>query len=101
MITQRKDGSDINQTKIIDQIRCLGIDMINEAKSGHPGIALSAAPMLYSLFANHMVFDLNNPNWLNRDRFVLSAGHGSSLYYVLLHLFGFDLSMDDLKNFKI
>ena len=100
MITQRKDGSDINQTKIIDQIRCLGIDMINEAKSGHPGIVLGAAPIIYTLYAHHLRFDPKNPKLYNRDRFVMSAGHGSALLYSTLYMSGFDLTLDDLKAFR-
>lgn len=100
MITQRKDGSDINQTKIIDQIRCLGIDMINEAKSGHPGIVLGAAPILYTLYAHHLNFDPTNPKYFNRDRFVMSAGHGSALLYATLYMAGFPISLDDLKSFR-
>ena len=100
MITQRKDGSDINQTKIIDQIRCLGIDMINEAGCGHPGIVLGAAPIIYTLYAHHLRFDRNNPKYFNRDRFVMSAGHGSALLYSTLYMAGFDLTLDDLKQFR-
>ena len=91
---------EINQNKIIDQIRCLGIDMIHEANSGHPGIVLGAAPIIYALYANHLKFDPKNPNYLNRDRFVLSAGHGSALLYAMLYMAGFDISLDDLKAFR-
>lgn len=100
MVTQRTDGSEINQTKIIDQIRCLGIDMIDEAKSGHPGIVLGAAPIIYTLYAHHLNFDPTNPNYYNRDRFVMSAGHGSALLYATLYMAGFDISLDDLKAFR-
>lgn len=100
MITQRKDGSDINQIKIIDQIRCLGIDMINEAGCGHPGIVLGAAPIIYTLYAHHLKFDPKNPNYFNRDRFVMSAGHGSALLYSTLYMAGFDLTLEDLKEFR-
>jgi len=92
--------AEINQTKIIDQIRCLAIDMIDEAKSGHPGIALGAAPIIYALYANHLRIDPQNPNYFNRDRFILSAGHGSSLLYATLYMAGYDLTLDDLKNFR-
>ena len=99
MINQKiNDISEINQSKIIDQIRCLGIDMIHNANSGHPGIVLGAAPILYTLYAHHMNYDVENPNYFNRDRFVMSAGHGSALLYATLYLLGFDLSLDDLKN---
>ena len=92
--------SKFNEKKMVDEIRLLALDMINNAKSGHPGIVLSAAPMLYTLFANHMVYDLNNPNWCNRDRFVLSAGHGSALLYATLYATTEDFTMDELKKFR-
>ena len=63
--------SKLNELRMIDDLRLLSLDMINNAGSGHPGICLSAAPMIYTLFANHMVYDLERPNWCNRDRFVL------------------------------
>ena len=66
------DISEINQEKIVDQIRCLGIDMIHEAKSGHPGIVLGAAPIIYTLYAHHLRVDRENPKYFNRDRFVMS-----------------------------
>lgn len=91
---------EINQEKIIDQIRCLGIDMIHEANSGHPGIVLGAAPAIYALYAHHLNFDPNYPDYFNRDRFVMSAGHGSALYYATLYMAGFDLSLEDLKSFR-
>lgn len=86
--------------KSIDSLRVLSVDMINKANSGHPGICLGAAPMSYVLFTNHLRVNPNNPNYFNRDRFVLSAGHGSALLYSLLHLSGFDLTLDDLKQFR-
>ena len=84
----------------IATIRSLCIDMINKAKSGHPGMALGSAPILYTLFTKHLVADPTHPEWINRDRFILSAGHASSLLYSLLHLSGYELSLDDLKNFR-
>ncbi|MDQ0222839.1 transketolase [Streptococcus moroccensis] len=85
----------------INAIRFLGIDAIEKSKSGHPGIVMGAAPMAYSLFTKHLRVNPEAPNWINRDRFVLSAGHGSMLLYALLHLSGFeDLSMDEIKNFR-
>lgn len=81
-------------------IRALCIDTINKAKSGHPGMALGSAPILYTLFTRHLKADPTNPNWINRDRFVLSAGHASSLLYVILHLAGYGISIDDLKQFR-
>ena len=92
--------SKYNEKKMVDEIRLLALDMINNAKSGHPGIALSAAPMLYSLFANHMVFDLNNPAWCNRDRFILSAGHASALLYATLYATTEDFTIEELKKFR-
>ena len=81
-------------------IRSLCIDMINKANSGHPGMALGSAPIMYALFANHLVADPKDPEWMNRDRFVLSAGHASSLLYSMLHLCGYKVSLDDLKQFR-
>ena len=92
--------SKYNEKKMVDEIRLLALDMINNAKSGHPGIVLSAAPMLYSLFSKHMVYDLNNPNWCNRDRFVLSAGHGSALLYAVLYATTEDFTMEELKKYR-
>ena len=100
MLTEKLDGSEINQTKIIDQIRCLGIDMIDAANSGHPGIVLGAAPIIYTLYAHHLNFDPTKPDYFNRDRFVMSAGHGSALLYAVLHMAGFDIKLDDLKAFR-
>ena len=84
----------------VNTIRTISIDAIDKANSGHPGLPLGAAPMAYSLWANHMRFNPNKPDWMDRDRFVLSAGHGSALLYSVLHLCGYDLSIDDLKNFR-
>lgn len=84
----------------INTLRMLGVDMINKAKSGHPGIVLGAAPIVYTLFTRFINIDSENPEWWNRDRFVLSAGHGSALLYALYHLCGYKISMDDLKNFR-
>lgn len=89
-----------DEKKIVDSIRCLALDMINEANSGHSGIALGAAPILYTLYAKHLKFNVDDPNWYNRDRFILSAGHGSALLYSTLYMAGFDISIDDLKNFR-
>ena len=86
--------------KSIDTLRFLGLDMINEANSGHPGIVLGAAPMLYELFTNHLNIAPSHPKWFNRDRFVMSAGHGSALIYAMLHLAGYNLTIEDLKAFR-
>jgi transketolase len=85
----------------IDTIRTLAIDAIEKAKSGHPGMPMGAAPMGYELFARSMKHNPSNPGWINRDRFVLSAGHGSMLLYSLLHLGGYDLPMEELKQFRM
>lgn len=85
---------------IINNIKSLGIDMINEAKSGHPGIVLSAAPIIYTIYANHLNINISDRNWYNRDRFIMSAGHGSALLYATLFMAGFNLTIDDLKKFR-
>ena len=85
--------------EIVNNIKTLGIDMIDKAGSGHPGIVLSAAPIIYTLYAKHMNVNVNDPLWENRDRFVLSAGHGSALLYATLFMAGF-LTIDDLKQFR-
>lgn len=100
MITKRNDDSEINQLKIIDQIRCIGIDMISAAKSGHPGIVLGAAPIMYTLFAHHLNFDSKKPDFFGRDRFVMSAGHGSALLYATMYVAGYPISLSDLKEFR-
>ena len=85
----------------VNAIRFLGIDAIEKSKSGHPGVVMGAAPMAYDLFTKQMRVNPEVPNWINRDRFVLSAGHGSMLLYALLHLSGFqDVTMDEIKNFR-
>ncbi|MAE68862.1 MAG: transketolase, partial [Gemmatimonadetes bacterium] len=84
----------------IDTLRTLAIDAIEEARSGHPGLPLGAAPMAYMLWRNHLLHDPAAPDWPNRDRFVLSAGHGSALLYSLLHLSGYGLGIDDLRAFR-
>lgn len=81
-------------------IRATCIDGINKAKSGHPGMALGSAPILYTLFTRHLVSAPTYPNWINRDRFVLSAGHASMLLYTVLHFAGYQITLDDLKNFR-
>ena len=91
--------NDIQQTSI-NTIRTLAIDAIEKANSGHPGLPMGAAPMAYTLWTEYMQQNPNNSSWVNRDRFVLSAGHGSMLLYSLLHLAGYQVSMDDLKNFR-
>ena len=86
--------------KTISSLRMLSVDMIEKAKSGHPGLPLGSAPMLYTLYKYFLNFNPEKPKWINRDRFVLSAGHGSAILYSLLNLFGFDVSIGDIKNFR-
>ncbi|MDZ5473374.1 transketolase [Bacillus sp. 31A1R] len=87
-------------TLSINAIRTLSIDAIEKANSGHPGMPMGAAPMAYTLWTRYMNHNPKNPEWFNRDRFVLSAGHGSMLLYSLLHLSGYDVSMQDIKDFR-
>jgi transketolase len=84
----------------IDMLRFLSVDMVQHANSGHPGLPLDAAPMAYALWTQHMKYNPKDPHWVDRDRFVLSAGHGSALLYSLLFATGYDLSLDDLKHFR-
>src|SRR5438477_3529508 len=84
----------------INTIRALTIDAVQNAKSGHPGLPLGAAPMAYVLWTKFMRYNPKQPKWENRDRFLLSAGHGCMLLYSLLHLTGYDLSLDEIKNFR-
>lgn len=88
------------EKKCIDTIRFLAADAIEKAKSGHPGMPLGAAAAAYTLWTKHLKHNPKNPQWPNRDRFVLSAGHASMLLYALLHLTGYDLTLDDIKNFR-
>ena len=88
------------RTKSVNTIRLLSVDGVERAKSGHPGLPMGAAPTAYALWADHLNFNPKDSKWPNRDRFILSAGHGSMLLYSLLHLFGFNLSMDELKKFR-
>ena len=88
------------QKTTINAIRVLSAEAIEKAKSGHPGLPLGCAPIAYNLFQNFLKFNPRDPKWDNRDRFILSAGHGSALYYSLLHLYGFGLTKEDLQNFR-
>nr|WP_304081608.1 transketolase [Mitsuokella multacida] len=87
-------------TKCVNAIRVLAADAIQKAKSGHPGLPLGSAPMAYELWANHMNHNPKDTKWANRDRFILSGGHGSAMLYSLLHFFGYGLTMDDMKQFR-
>ena len=87
-------------TLAVNTIRTLSIDAVNAANSGHPGLPMGAAPMTYALWANHLQHNPANSSWFNRDRFILSAGHGSSLLYSMLHLSGYNVSIKDLKSFR-
>lgn len=86
--------------RCINTIRFLSIDAIQKANSGHPGLPMGAAPMAYALWTRHLRHNPSNPDWFDRDRFVLSAGHGSMLLYSMLHLTGYELSLDDVKAFR-
>ena len=88
------------QTLAINTIRTLAMDAVQKANSGHPGLPMGAASMAYTLWTRHLRHNPKNPKWANRDRFVLSAGHGSMLIYSLLHLTGYDLSLEEIKNFR-
>ena len=90
----------INETKAVNAIRVLSADAIQKANSGHPGLPLGSAAMAYELWAHHMKINPKNPDWADRDRFILSGGHGSAMLYSLLHLFGYGLTLDDIKNFR-
>jgi len=100
---QRK-GRNMSDTRLdhlcINTLRTLSVDMVENANSGHPGLPLGAAPMAFTLWHRHLRYDPADPGWPDRDRFVLSAGHGSALLYSLLHLAGYDLTQDDLTSFR-
>lgn len=89
-----------NDTNAVAEIKALALDMISQAKSGYPGIALSGAPILYTLYAKHMMIHPENPDWLNRDRFILSSSHATASLYATLHMCGFNITKDDLKQYR-
>ncbi|MFA7700394.1 MAG: transketolase [Bacilli bacterium] len=93
------DKTNLDQLAVA-AIRAMCIDTTNKAKSGHPGMPLGSAPILYTLYKNHLIANPHDTNWINRDRFILSAGHASALLYVILHVTGFDLNVDQLKAFR-
>ena len=84
----------------INTLRFLSVDAVQKANSGHPGMPLGCAPIAYMLYSKHMRHNPKNPKWLNRDRFILSNGHGSMLLYSILHLCGYGISIDDIKQFR-
>ena len=92
--------SDTLDRQCVDTLRFLSVDMVQKANSGHPGLPLGAAPMAYALWTQQLKHNPANPLWPDRDRFVLSAGHGSALLYSLLHMTGYDLSLDDIRTFR-
>ena len=98
-VTDQKRASDVSLLAI-NTIRFLSVDAVEKANSGHPGTPMALAPTAYALYTQVMTHNPKNPTWANRDRFVLSAGHASMLLYSMLHLTGYDLSLDDLKNFR-
>ncbi len=95
-VEQSKKNSEL----AINTIRCLSMDAVQKANSGHPGMPMGCAPIIFSLYTKFLKHNPENPNWLNRDRFILSAGHGSMLLYSILHLTGYKISLDDIKNFR-
>ena len=97
---QKNPGLNELDEQCIQTIRFLALDAVQKAKSGHPGMPMGMAPAAYTLWMKYLRFNPANPKWLGRDRFVLSAGHGSMLLYSLLYLTGYDMSLEDLKNFR-
>ena len=97
-LISRKENYDMDY-KVINNLRCLSIDMINNAKSGHPGICLGAATILYTLFSKHLMFNRKELDWVNRDRFIMSAGHGAPLLYSAMYMLDL-LTLDDIKNLR-
>ena len=93
------DNSKIEEL-CINTIRCLSADAVQKANSGHPGMPMGAAPMGYTLWTQFLNHNPQDPHWPNRDRFILSAGHGCMLLYSLLYLTGYEVSMEDIKNFR-
>ena len=86
--------------KSINTLRLLSVDMVENANSGHPGMPLGCSPMMYVLFKNFMNFHPMDTTWINRDRFILSNGHGCALLYSILHMYKYNISIDDLKKFR-
>ena len=88
------------QTRAINTLRFLSVDGVQKASSGHPGLPMGTAAMAYTIWTRHLRHNPRNPKWAGRDRFILSGGHGSMLLYSLLHVTGYDVSLDDLKSFR-
>ncbi|HSG42566.1 MAG TPA: transketolase, partial [Anaerolineales bacterium] len=88
------------QTRAINTLRFLSADAVQQANSGHPGLPMGAAAMAFTVWTRHLRHNPRNPKWMGRDRFILSGGHGSMLLYSLLHLTGYDVSLDEIKNFR-
>ncbi|NNF05966.1 MAG: transketolase, partial [Candidatus Eisenbacteria bacterium] len=93
-------GSQSLEQRAVNTIRVLAMDAVQKANSGHPGLPMGAADLAYVLFSRFLKFDASAPDWADRDRFILSAGHGCMLHYALLYLTGYDVSLDDLKDFR-
>src|SRR4026209_1171691 len=92
--------SDDLQLRAVNTLRFLSADAVQQANSGHPGLPMGAAALAYTLWTRHLRHNPRNPKWVGRDRFVLSGGHGSMLLYSLLHLTGYDLPLEEIKNFR-
>src|SRR5712692_7489039 len=104
-MNMKTDETQLSQMAQLDEhcintIRFLAVDMVQKAKSGHPGTPMGAATMTYVLWDRFLKHNPHNPNWADRDRFILSPGHASALLYSILHLTGYDVSLDDLKQFR-
>ena len=99
MIFKKEKEENKDDYRVINNMRGLSLDAINKANSGHPGICLGAATILYTLYSKHMMLDLDNPKWFNRDRFVLSAGHGAPLFYSMLYMLGL-ITLEDIKDLR-
>ncbi len=99
-VSQQYDKLSDLEKRCINTIRFLSTDAIQKANSGHPGLPLGMAPAVFNLFTKYLKYNPKNPDWSNRDRFILSAGHGSALLYSILHLTGFNISLEDIKNFR-
>ena len=100
MSTTSSDSATSQRTQLANAIRILSADAVQQANSGHPGAPMGMADIAEVLWNDFLRHNPANPNWPNRDRFVLSNGHGSMLVYALLHLSGYDVSMDDIRNFR-